>query len=139
MCRFFLFKGHHSQFNKLKLRWNLELIWITSISVRWREMLKWCDKLSPSIVSGDYDYMTNKTPMGLWFSFLDWWSLSVSVVAWAKKMSSEVCEEFSIILSSVGLKRAKLLSNCGRLSELELRKYYNAFLCFILWPVILYE
>lgn len=136
MRRFFLFKGHHLQFNKSKLRWNLKLIRITSISRRLREMLRQCDKPSPFIVSGDYDYITNKIPIGLWFSFLDWWSLLVSPAAWAKKMSSEVCEEFSIILSSVGSKRAKLLSNCGRLSELELKKYCNAF--FVLSSNLLY-
>ena len=69
--------------------------------------------------------------MGLGFLFLDWWSLSISTAIWAKKMSLKVCEESLTTLSSVGLRRAELLSNCGRLSELELRKNCDAFPCFI--------
>ncbi len=69
--------------------------------------------------------------MGLGFSFLDWWSLSVSVTAWAEEMSPEVCEESSTISSNMGLGRAKLLSNYGSLSELKLREDCDAFPHFV--------
>ncbi len=75
--------------------------------------------------------MTNGTSKGLGFSFLDWWSLSVSVSAWAEEISPEVYEESLTTLSSVDSGTAELLSNCKRLSELELREDYGAFPCFV--------
>ncbi len=69
--------------------------------------------------------------MGLGFSFLDWWSLFVSATAWAEEISPEVCEESSTTSSSMGLGRAELLSNCRRLSELELREDCGAFPRFV--------
>ncbi len=76
--------------------------------------------------------MTNGTSIGLGFSFLDWWSLSVSVAVWAEEMSPEVCEESLTILSSVDSRRAELLFNYGKLSELELKEDYGAFPRFVL-------
>ncbi len=69
--------------------------------------------------------------MGLGFLFLDWWSSSVSTIGWAEEMSSEVYEESSTTSSSIGSGRAELLSNCGRLSELELREDCGAFPYFV--------
>ena len=52
-------------------------------------------------------------------------------MAWVKKMSLEVYKEFLTTLFSVGLGKAELLFNCKKLSELKLRKDYDAFPCFI--------
>ncbi len=111
---FFLFKGCYLQFDQSKLSWNHEFIRTISIPVRWKGVLGRCDEPSPSIVLGDCDCVTNRISMGLRFSFLDRWSLSISVVAWAEEISPEVCEECLTTSSSVGLGRAELLSNCGR-------------------------
>ncbi len=136
---FFLFKGRHSQFVQSKLRWNPKLVLTTSIPVRLRRVLRGYDKLSSSTISGDCDCVTNGTSMSLGFLFLDWWFSSVSAAAWAEEMSPEVCEESLTISSSIGSGRAELLSNCGRLSELELREDYGAFPRFVFWLVILNE
>ncbi len=69
--------------------------------------------------------------MGLGFSFLDWWSLFVSMVAWVKEMNPEVYKESSITSSSMSSGRTELLSNCRRLSELEIREDCDAFLRFV--------
>ena len=94
-------------------------------------MLGQYDKPLPFIVSRDHDCVTNETSMGLRFSFSDWWFLFISATAWAEKISPKVYEKSSIILFSVSSGKAELLSNCKRLSELELRKDCNAFLYFV--------
>lgn len=94
-------------------------------------MLGEYDKPSTSIVLGNCDYVTNKTSMGLGFSFLEWWFLSLSVTAWAKEMSLEVYEEFLTTLSSASSKKAKLPSNYRSLSKLEPREDCGTFLHFV--------
>ena len=79
----------------------------------------------------DCDCITNKISMGLRFLFLDRWSLSIFIAAWAEKISFEVYKEFLTTLFSMGLGKAELLSNYGRLSELELRKNSDTFLHFV--------
>ena len=69
--------------------------------------------------------------MRLRFLFLNWWSLSASAAACVKDISPEICEESLTISSSVGSKRAELLSNYGRLSESELKEECGVFLCFV--------
>lgn len=39
----------------------------------------------------------------------------------------------------MSFKRVELLSNCRKLSELELRENCDAFLCLVFWPVNLNE
>lgn len=136
---FFLFKSYHLQFNQLKFSWNPKLIQTISIPIRLKEILRQCDKSLLFIVLGDCNSITNGTLIGFEFLFLNWWSLSVSVMAWAKKISFKVYKKSLIILSNIGLEKAELLPNSRRLFELELRKNCGTFLYFIFWSFILNE
>ncbi len=56
-------------------------------------MLGRCNKLSPSIVSKNCDYITNGTSICLGFSFLNWW---FSVISWSHVMDLTRSGQFQI-------------------------------------------
>lgn len=71
-------------------------------------MLEQRDKLSPSIVLVDCDSLINVASMGMAFSVLTLWSLSIPTAAWANKMSvavflQELYRQALITSSSDGL------------------------------------
>lgn len=74
-------------------------------------MLRQCDKLLPSIILENYDCVTNTMLIELAFLILDWWFLSVSLIAWAKEIGSEIYEESLITSFNLDLRKVELLFN----------------------------
>lgn len=68
-------------------------------------------KLSLSTILDDCNSVNNITLMGQAFLFIRWWFLFDFVVTWVNKISYEVYEGLSIMLSSTNSNEVELLFN----------------------------